>query len=136
MRLRNDYGVDHLVCLLEDHELGELAISDLPRQAGTAGIEFHRLPIHDGGTPVDTGAVEHLVGQITRWAAAGKIVAIHCKGGLGRAGTVGGCVLRASGLDGPSTLDALLRARGPHCPETAAQREYINEFMSRHPPAT
>ena len=48
--------------------------------------------------------------------------------GCGRAGTIGGCVLRAAGLDAPATFAALLDARGPRCPETNAQRLYVQQF--------
>ena len=51
-------------------------------------------------------------------------------GGLGRAGTIGGCVLRAAGLDVPETFAALLDARGPSCPETNAQRLYVQQFTA------
>jgi len=51
-------------------------------------------------------------------------------GGLGRAGTIGGCVLRAAGLDAPATFAALLDARGECCPETNAQRLYVQQFTA------
>lgn len=134
-RLRQDFHADHLVCLLEDHELGELAIDPLPSLAAGAGIAFHRLPVRDGSVPNNTHDVTHLVARIAGWAAAGENVVIHCKGGLGRAGTIGGCVLRAAGLDGRATLVALAEARGPNCPETSAQRACIVGFVAG-PPST
>ena len=122
------HGAQQLVCLLEDHELVELAIPDLAQRALGGGLLFSRLPIQDGSIPVDVGAVRALVRQICDWAAAGQTTVIHCKGGLGRAGTIGGCVLRAAGLDVPATFAALLEARGPSCPETNAQRLYVQHF--------
>lgn len=133
-RLRQDFHADHLVCLLEDHELAELAIDPLPSLAVGAGIGFHRLPIRDGGLPSNADDVANLVARIAGWAAAGENVVIHCKGGLGRAGTIGGCVLRAAGLGGQATLAALTETRGPNCPETTAQRRYIEGFVA-DPPA-
>ena len=127
-RLRTVHGVEHLVCLLEDHELVELAIRDLAQRASVAGLLFSRLPIQDGSIPVDVGAVRALVRQICDWAAAGQTTVIHCKGGLGRAGTIGGCVLRAAGVDAAATFAALVAARGLSCPETNAQRLYVQQF--------
>jgi len=126
--LREEFGVEHLVCLLEDQELDSLAIADLPSAAPANGLEFSRLPIADSSVPADLAAVQALVVRILESAAAGKNVVVHCKGGLGRAGTIGGCVLRAAGLDGPSALKALKDARGEKCPETQAQREYVRQF--------
>lgn len=105
-RLREDFRTDHLVCLLEDHELGELAIDPLPRLAAEAGIAFHRLPIRDGSVPNNVDDVANLIARIAGWAAAGENVVVHCKGGLGRAGTVGGCVLRAAGMGSDVSEDA------------------------------
>jgi len=134
-RLRHDLRVDHLVCLLEDHEFDELEISGLEVAAGTHGLDFSRFAIPDGGTPADGDALRTLVLRISRWAAAGENTVIYCKGGLGRAGTVGGCVLRAAGLDGSEVMEVLAEARGPNCPETRAQRDYIRGFAPLAGPA-
>ena len=130
-RLRTVYGAQHLVCLLEDRELVKLVISELPQRAAANGLEFHRLPIQDGSLPAEVGAVRELVVRICSWAAAGQTTVIHCMGGLGRAGTIGGCVLRAAGLDAPATFAALLAARGVNCPETNEQRLYVQQFTAQ-----
>jgi len=39
-------------------------------------------------------------------------------------------VLRAAGLDAPATFAALLDARGECCPETNAQRLYVQQFTA------
>ena len=127
-RLRNEFEAAHLVCLLEDHELRELRIENLPGASADIGIAMHRLPIADGTTPADATAVAGLVSDIVRWAKSGENVIVHCKGGLGRAGTIGGCVLRSAGMDAPAAFAALTVARGPNCPETAAQRQYVANF--------
>ena len=127
-QLRMVHDAQQLVCLLEDHELAELAIPDLAQRALVAGLLFSRLRIQDGIIPVDVAAVRVLVRQICDWAAAGQTTVIHCKGGLGRAGTIGGCVLRAAGVDAAATFAALVAARGLSCPETNAQRLYVQQF--------
>jgi protein-tyrosine phosphatase len=116
--------------LLEDDELMELAIPDLVSQAVGLGLRVERLPIPDGGVPRDLVAVRQLVDQVLQAAQHGESIVIHCKGGLGRAGTIGGCVLVASGLTPQAALDALREARGPNCPETHAQRAFIRQFAS------
>ena len=128
-RLRTVHGAQHLVCLLEDHELVKLAIADLAQRATAHGLEFHRLPIQDGSIPAEPGAVRALAERICSWAAAGQTAVIHCMGGLGRAGTIGGCVLRTAGLDAPATFAALREARGVRCPETNEQRLYVQQFV-------
>jgi len=134
-RLRNEFGADHLVCLLQDHEFEELAIGGLADASANARIAFHRLPIADGSVPADPGQLTALISQIVGWAAAGENVVIHCKGGLGRAGTVGGCVMRAAGREPAAALADLKTARGPDCPETTEQRRFIERFVPGPPAA-
>ena len=133
LRLKTEHRTGHLVCLLEDAELTQLAIELLPIGALNAGIAFHRLPIMDGSVPRDQSDVQFLVSEVVRWATRGENVVIHCKGGLGRAGTIGGCVLRAAGMDRNSALTALAHARGPSCPETREQRDFIAFFSGSDP---
>jgi ADP-ribosyl-[dinitrogen reductase] hydrolase len=131
--LVSEYETDHLVCLLEDEELPVLHIAGLEATVRQAGIAFHRLRVADGDVPRDPVAFGRLVSDICGWSAAGEIVVIHCKGGLGRAGTVGGCVLRVAGSNGDQALSALHTARGPSCPETSAQEAYIRAFAGGPP---
>lgn len=134
-RLRGEFSADHLVCLLEDVELHELGIDVLPAAAAGVGMAFHRFPIADGQLPDDEVAVTVLVSRIAGWAAAGETVVIHCKGGLGRAGTIGGCVLRAAGREGQTALAELVQTRGENCPETDEQRRFIERFAGGPPSA-
>jgi protein-tyrosine phosphatase len=127
-RLRRAFGVAHLVSLIEDHELELLQIQGLVEEATLAGLAVRRFPVRDVSTPVSTSDVRVLVREIVQWAETGENVVIHCRGGLGRAGTIGGCVLRAAGLDGETALAQLNAARGPNCPETAGQRDFVRSF--------
>ncbi|RMF88298.1 MAG: hypothetical protein D6739_00300 [Nitrospirae bacterium] len=127
-RLAEVHGVTTLVCLMEDHELAACAIERLPEAARERGIDLLRLPIPDGGVPEDPEATRALVAEIVRRARAGGRVVIHCRGGLGRSGTIAGAVLRSLGWGAEETLAALRAARGPSCPETAGQRSYVAAY--------
>lgn len=127
-RLRNVHGVDLLVCLLEDQELERLKIPHLVSQAVARGMTVHRLPIRDGGRPPLLRDVQETVAVIRHAAQSGKKVVIHCQGGLGRAGTIGGCYLRACGVDAEEALRILVRTRGKDCPENEGQRDFIREY--------
>ena len=131
-RLKTFHGVDRLICLLGDRELKRLAIGAYHERAAAHGLGVTQHPIQDGGTPDDRDALEALITSIVAFLKAGKTVVIHCAGGLGRAGTVGGCVLRALGLEAEATLQTLRWARGTSCPENDTQRRFIAEF--RRPP--
>jgi protein-tyrosine phosphatase len=63
-------------------------------------------------------------------------VYVHCRGGIGRTGTVIGCWLARNGLTGQAALDRIaeLRAGTPdgytQSPETAAQRAFVLAFAA------
>ncbi|MGE4067447.1 MAG: ADP-ribosylglycohydrolase family protein [Vicinamibacterales bacterium] len=130
-RLR-DVGTHDLVCLVEDIELEHLSIPDLVERAEAAGIRVHRLPIRDRDVPGDLETLRGLISDIVGWIAAGRSVVVHCMGGLGRAGTVGGCVLRATGR-APEDALSHLADRRPGAPETDAQRDFIRRFAPGRP---
>jgi ADP-ribosyl-[dinitrogen reductase] hydrolase len=118
---------------LEDHELAALRIPTLVHAASAHGIEVLRLPIPDGSVPPQLALVTGLLDDILAAARAGKNVVIHCQGGLGRAGTIGGCLLVRLGKSSEDALAILRDARDPMCPETEEQREFIRRFSGHAP---
>jgi ADP-ribosylglycohydrolase len=130
-RLKAHEEVDVLVCLLEDHEFEALAIPAYEAETEALGFTVIRLPIPDGGVPDEVGMVEALVGVIAKQLNGGAGVAVHCAGGLGRAGTIAGCFLRALGRGSDEALQILTDTRGPNCPENASQRAFISSFSYR-----
>lgn len=58
-----------------------------------------------------------------------RAVVINCNGGLGRSGVIGGCLLRALGVDAEQALRRLRGARGPECPQTEEQRQFVRRFL-------
>ena len=128
-RLRHHHAATHLVCLLQDAELSSLLIPTLIEDAEKIGLKVRRLPIPDGGVLPDPQPVRNLVQFIRREQAAGGHLVIHCAGGLGRAGTVAGCLLVESGLSAQDALATLRRVRAaPNCPETPAQRGFVSSY--------
>ncbi|HVA32773.1 MAG TPA: protein-tyrosine phosphatase family protein, partial [Candidatus Baltobacteraceae bacterium] len=62
----------------------------------------------------------------------GERVLVHCRGGLGRAGTVAARLLVELGMDPAEAIAAVRRAR-PNAIETAAQAAYVrNRAWMKH----
>lgn len=99
-----------------------------------------RLPIDDTDVP-PAWRMRVILDAIETAAAAGEVVYIHCWGGVGRTGTVVGCLLRERGVPAGAALGSLqeLRAHTPRgrtrpSPENARQREFVTGWEPRPRP--
>ena len=128
-RLRDEYKCDLLVSLMEPEEYQWLGIADLFERACAHGIETVRFPIEDGSVPPpeQMRRFTELIEEILTAARAGKTVVIHCRGGLGRSGTVAAACLVA--LEHPPTqaIERVRQAR-PGAVETPAQEDWVQAF--------
>ena len=122
-------GVQWVVSLLEIEETRQLGLAAEDTACASAGLRFLSFPIADFGTP--GAGFADLVARIVAALGAGEGVAIHCRAGIGRSGTVAACALAACGLSPQAAIDALTRARGVDVPETIEQRKFIFDFCSR-----
>ncbi len=120
------WGASVVLTLLESHEIADLKVARLGTTVHDFGITWHWLEIKDGGIP--EGEV------VQQWASikpdlisrlrAGERVFIHCKGGLGRTGTLATELLVSFGEDVASAMQRVRLAR-PGAIETKEQEEYL-----------
>lgn len=127
------WGASHLITLIEAWELEELRISSLPERTVAHELIWHNLPITDGAAP-DARLLDRwkAVGpSLARELLAGKKIVVHCKGGLGRAGTVACMLLLDTGKaqDGDDAMQMVRQVR-PGAIETLAQEAFIRAWMN------
>src|SRR5512137_1797030 len=126
-RLRDQYGAKVLVTLLEEFEMKRLAIPELLPVARRMRFRVLWFPIPDVTAPADLPATAKLVGQIVDALTVGETVVVHCRGGLGRSGTIAACTLVATGR-GPQEAIAMVRAARPGAVEVREQEEFVARF--------
>ena len=131
-RLRLHYGTDVLVSLMEDAEYEFLQIANLVPEATARGIRVRRFSIVDGHAPPpdELDAFVGLVREIERAAESGEVVVIHCRGGLGRAGTVAAAFLVMRGHPPDDAIATVRATRSPSAVETRAQEAWIARVAS------
>jgi protein-tyrosine phosphatase len=66
----------------------------------------------------------------------GKNVAVHCRQGIGRSGSIAAGVLVTSGIGVEKAIEAVSTARGETIPETAAQIQWLHHLPSERPVVT
>ena len=125
-RLSRVHDIRLLVPLLEDHELLTLRIPFLQQRAEDFGVAVARLPIPDGGVPLRP-ATRQVVDLALSVGRAGYNVCFHCRGGLGRAGTLAACTLVRLGLDADAAMKHVREVR-PGAIENALQERFVTEF--------
>lgn len=127
-RLRDEFGTDLLVSLLEEHEFVELQIMGLRQRARFFGMEVLWFPIRDVSVPDSIDGFQLCVDTVVNRLRNGETVVIHCKGGLGRTGLLAAACLVATSDLTPDEAVAIVRRARPGAIETTAQEEYVNRF--------
>jgi protein-tyrosine phosphatase len=109
-----------------------LGVPELSERVLSRGIDWHHLPIVDVAPPA--AAFERAWPVAGRAAfdviAQGGRVLVHCRGGLGRAGTVAACLLVEFGM---SPRDAVRQVRAVRrgAIETREQERHVTEYRRR-----
>lgn len=122
-------GFDALVCLVPDDELQWLGVPDLPAQAAAQGFAVRQVPVLDQQAPGWSEACA-LVQWIGARLAVGEKVVVHCRGGLGRAGTIAACVLVDQGRTAEAAVAGVRAARDVRAIETAEQFEFVQRYAA------
>lgn len=127
-----EWGANSVLTLIERPEFAELNVSTLPCEIERQGMSWMHLPIRDMHPPGHSFMSQwnrygkELVDQL----ATGKNVFIHCKGGLGRTGTIAACLLIESGIKHLEAIDCVRKAR-PKTIETVAQEFFVLTYEAR-----
>jgi ADP-ribosylglycohydrolase/protein-tyrosine phosphatase len=120
------WGANALVTLLEEHEFDMLHVRPLGDMAESAGLEWHHLPIPDMDAPgwhferrwVYSGP------RLRRLLRRGGRVLVHCRAGLGRAGTIAARLLVEMGTPPAEAISQVRKAR-PGAIQTSEQERHI-----------
>ncbi|WP_261663857.1 cyclin-dependent kinase inhibitor 3 family protein [Deinococcus sp. Marseille-Q6407] len=126
-RTLRQQGMTLLVSLLEPAEYNLLGIADYAEQAQAQDIEVITCPVPDRCAPENEQAFEDTLQEALGALLDGQNVVLHCRGGLGRTGTLAACLLVRMGLDA-ETATARVRSARKGAIETGAQEEFIRRY--------
>jgi ADP-ribosyl-[dinitrogen reductase] hydrolase len=123
------WGCTEVITLIEPWEFDELSVHELGASIAQRGWRWHHWPITDRGAPDDRFLARWFVEQESlrsRLRDGGRLV-VHCKGGLGRAGTTAAMLLSMEHPE-ETVADLITRVRAtrPGAIETSAQERFLH----------
>jgi ADP-ribosyl-[dinitrogen reductase] hydrolase len=94
------------------------------------GMLWFHLPIVDVSIPSEQFEAKWKTAgeELRSMLRSGSDVLVHCRGGLGRAGTIAARLLIELGIE-PGTAIARVRSVRPGAIETAAQENYVLDIV-------
>lgn len=124
------WGAAAVISLIEEHEIAALGVSNLGAEIAARGMDWFHLPIPDVTPPSDEFERRWLSAgpHIRALLSNGENVFIHCKGGLGRAGTVAARLLIELGEATPDDAITRVREVRPGAIETVAQEDHLHSI--------
>jgi ADP-ribosyl-[dinitrogen reductase] hydrolase len=133
----HDWGTATVITLLEEHEFDMLKVRALGREVRRRHMNWIHLPVRDLSIP--NKAIEEewqpLSEGIRATLRSGFDVVFHCRGGLGRAGTMAARTLVELGLEPDQAIGTVRRIR-PGAVQTAEQEGFVQrgQLVPEHVP--
>jgi len=123
------WGASTIITLIEPHEIRDLKVVGIGEEARLRGIEWLHMPITDVSAPDErfAEAWDRHGAQVIAAIRTGSRVLVHCKGGLGRAGTVAALMLVELGMPPEEAVASVRRAR-PGAIETSGQKTFVKDW--------
>jgi protein-tyrosine phosphatase len=128
--LEEKYETNVLVSLMEDHEYHGYRIPELLERDRFGSIEILRFAIKDMDVPheAESERFQAFVQDVVQRLVRGQNVVAHCRGGLGRTGTLVACVLIALGRHTADEAIAAVREARKGTVQTREQEGFVRLF--------
>ena len=132
--IKREFDPTAIVTLMPDDELSANKVPTLGQAVLDHGMEWFHLPIQDMTAPDVSfdGAWVKIAPRILHMIKQGGNILVHCKGGLGRSGTIAALMLIEFGIPSGRAI-ALVRKARPGAIDIAEQEEYVRRYVAVGP---
>ena len=124
------------ITLMTDDELSVNKVPNLGQSVLDHGMKWFHLPIRDMRAPDESfsGVWTEIAPDILQMIKQGDNVLVHCRGGLGRSGTIAALLLIEFGLPNGLAI-AQVRIARPGAIDIAEQEEYVRRYVALGQPS-
>ncbi len=128
--LQEAFETDVLISVMEEQEYRYYGVPDLYEKDEIEGVLILRFAIRDMGIPKEAESERYrsFVEDVADRLRTGKNVVVHCRGGLGRTGTVAACVLVALGRHSADEAIGAVRGARRGTIQTDEQEDFVRRF--------
>ena len=128
--IKRDFDPTAILTLMTDDELSANKVPSLGQAVLDHGIEWLHIPIQDMTAPDESfdSAWPEIAPTILSMIEQGDNVLIHCRGGLGRSGTLAALLLIEFGVPNRQAI-AQVRTERPGAIDIAEQEEYVHRYV-------
>jgi protein-tyrosine phosphatase len=120
-------GTTDLLTLTTETEMDFLGVSSLPARAHALGFAHRWAPIPDNGLP-ESSVARQLAQSVAELVRGSRSVVVHCRGGLGRSGTIAALALIELGIPTEDAIVRVRRARGPKAIDPGVQEIFVRTY--------
>ena len=122
-----DWGAAAVVTLITDEEMESLRVQGLGQGVRGRQMEWWHLPIPDGHAPGEDFEARWVEASaaIRSHLRSGRDVLVHCKGGLGRAGTIAARLMVELGTQPEDAIRLVRESRSRDAIETRSQEAHV-----------
>jgi ADP-ribosyl-[dinitrogen reductase] hydrolase len=123
------WGAAAVVTLMPMDELRAVHADGIGEACEARGMEWFHLPVRDVDVPDAHFETQWCYAglRLREHLRQGRRVLVHCRGGLGRSGTIAARLLVEMGWS-PNEAIAAVRAQRPGAIETRAQEQYVRQL--------
>lgn len=124
----SDAGLDVIVSMLDTEETQAFELGREADFCERNKIEFIAFPVKDRSVPKINQALFHLTEKLKTALSEGKNIGIHCRQSIGRAPLLAAILMTSFGIKPKDAFDQLSAVRGVEVPETAEQKDWVENF--------
>ena len=127
LKFISESNISTVITLVEKSELESYGLADFFDELGENKLHYFHFPIQDYGVPTKS-QMDSIFKEIVSILGRNENILIHCKGGLGRSGTVMASFMK-NYINKSNSIEQVRQIRGEQAIETRQQEQFVLDYV-------